>query len=143
MSVFFALNVPVIVIFFGSKNSAVGTDVKKNVRSHTSSSSKRWFHQVTYYAVSQVFFWCISWKLSSVNLQVVQVSCFHFCSCPDLDPIFCWFDFVYCLIGHLPRNATTCSSTVMSSNGTKSFLQFSTNRSQTSCIAASLTFAFH
>lgn len=45
---------------------------------------------------------------------------------------FAGFDFMLCLIRHLQRNATSSLFTVMSSNGSKNFLQFSTSQSQTS-----------
>lgn len=60
MSGVFALNVPVIVMFFCCRNPVVGTDIKKIVCSDTSSRSKQWFNQVTYYAVSQIFLGHIS-----------------------------------------------------------------------------------
>lgn len=55
----------------------------------------------------------------------------------NLIPHFTGFNFLYCLIGHMPRNATYCSFTVTFSNGSNTFLQFSTKRFQTSCIAPS------
>ena len=114
MSGFLNLNVPVMVIFFRSKNSTAKTAVKKCLQSplfqfqivvpsnHTQLDAPSFFQA----SIEEVF----PRKLASCKSMMFFTSA----ATQILIPYFAGLDLMYCLIGRFPQDVTSCSSTVLS-----------------------------
>lgn len=122
------ISVVKIPYFLDHSHKFIGVGWEACIPARTKPFLRQWFYVIDVTIIARL--------TTQVHFSGQRVICLCIANPPD----FGLFG-MYCLKGHLPRNATSCSSTVMSVPGIYGFGSWATNISQMSRNAASLSVA--